>query len=78
MYFNKLKYLTLSLLNDIPVGFALVRYLSKNYFSICEFFILRAFSRKGIATQFAHDISNLHPGQWHVAEIGANTPSQQF
>jgi len=72
------RYPYLCIINDTPVGFALVRRLTMNSFTVCEFYILRSFRRKGIATQFAHNIFNLHQGQWQVAEIESNTPSQQF
>jgi len=72
------RYPYLCIINDTPVGFALVRQLTTDSYAICEFFILRSFRRKGIATQFAHDIFNLHNGKWQVAEIESNTPSQDF
>jgi predicted acetyltransferase len=72
------RYPYLCTINDIPVGFALVRQLTKESFAISEFFVLRSFRRQGIATQFAHHIFNLHYGQWQVAEIETNTSSQEF
>ena len=72
------RYPYLCTINDNPVGFALVRQLTTDSFAISEFFILRSFRRKGIATQFAHDIFNLHHGKWQVAEIESNKASQEF
>jgi predicted acetyltransferase len=72
------RYPYLCTINDIPVGFALVRELAKDSYAICEFFILHSYRRKGIATQFAHHVFNLHHGKWQVAQIESNTASQVF
>ena len=49
--------------NDMPVGFALVRKLTIDSFSISEFFISHSFRRRYIATQLAHKVFNLHYGK---------------
>jgi len=73
---DRLPYLCID--NDSPIGFALVRKLSKRSFSMAEFFILKTHRGKGIATLFAHEIFKLHHGQWSVAEIESNLPAQTF
>lgn len=43
-----------------------------------EFFILRKFQGKGIATQVALDIFKTHPGKWSVAVMPANIQATNF
>lgn len=72
------RYPYLCFVNNEPIGFALVRELSANHFSIAEFFIINTHRRKGIATQFAHTIFNLHLGTWQVAQIETHKSAQVF
>ena len=72
------RYPYLCVVNDMPVGFALVRKLTIDSFSISEFFILHSSRRKGIATQFAQKVFNLHYGKWEVAQLELNKPAQMF
>ena len=65
-------------INNIPVGFALVRRLTNGLFAVSEFFILRSHRRQGIAIQFAHEVFKQHRAQWQVAQIETNTPAQDF
>ena len=66
------------LMDEKPAGFALVRQLAENSYSIAEFFVLRAFRRQGVATKFAHGIFRRHHGHWSVAELEENEPSHAF
>ena len=43
-----------------------------------EFFILRKFQGKGIATQVALDIFKTHPGRWSVAVMPENIQATNF
>jgi len=55
--------------DDEWAGFALVKYHLNNKetnYEIAEFFVARKFRRKGIATQFAHQVFNTYPGEWEV------------
>ncbi|WP_413699111.1 GNAT family N-acetyltransferase [Psychromonas sp. KJ10-10] len=72
------RYPYLCLVNNEPIGFALVRQLSKNHFCIAEFFVKEAYRRKSLATQFAHALFNLHSGTWQVAQLETHKIAQVF
>lgn len=64
--------------NQKPIGFALVRELDLNSFSIAEFFIIKHARSKGYGITAAKEIFNKHDGLWHVAQIEENIPAQRF
>jgi|SRR5580698_9051024 predicted acetyltransferase len=45
---------------------------------VAEFFILRAYRRRGIGTQAAHQVWRRFPGPWEVRVMQANVSAQQF
>jgi len=45
---------------------------------MAEFFVLRAFRRRGIGTQLAHQIWRRFPGPWQVRVMQTNVQAQQF
>src|SRR5918997_4477549 len=64
-------------------GFALVDELSQrpngnDRHSIAEFFIMRAYRRRGYGAMVAHALFDRFPGPWQVAQIEANQPAQAF
>jgi predicted acetyltransferase len=46
--------------------------------SIGEFFVMRAYRRKGVASVAARQAFAMFPGRWEVRETKHNLPSQQF
>ncbi len=66
-----------------PAGFALVDELSRrpngnDRHYVAEFFVMRAYRRRGFGEAVAHAIFDRFPGPWQVAQIGANLPAQAF
>ena len=61
---------------DAWAGFALVR--TGEPTDMAEFFVMRKYRRRGIATAFARDVFARFPGAWQVREIEANRPAQSF
>ncbi|MGX9417557.1 GNAT family N-acetyltransferase [Vibrio sp. WJH972] len=61
-----------------PVGFALVRRIENDVYSIAEFFVLRSARKQGFATLFSHHLFGIHIGVWQVAELEQNLVSQTF
>lgn len=64
-------------------GFALVDELSQrpsgnDRHSIAEFFVMRAYRRRGYGVAVAHELFDRFPGPWQVAQIEANRPAQAF
>jgi len=62
-------------------GFVLVRFIqseTKNYFSIAEFFILKKYRREQIGKTIAHQIFDIHKGQWEIFQKESNKPAQIF
>lgn len=64
-------------------GFALVDELSlrpngndRHY--IAEFFVMRAYRRRGYGAAVAHELFDRFPGPWQVAQVEANRPAQAF
>jgi len=45
---------------------------------VAEFFILRGYRRRGIATEAAHQIWRGFPGQWEVRVMASNEPAYRF
>lgn len=45
---------------------------------MAEFFILRAYRRRGIGTRAAHQVWRRFPGPWEVRVMEANVSAQQF
>lgn len=64
--------------NQKPIGFALVRELNQNSFSIAEFFIIRQARSKGYGLTAAKEIFDKHRGIWSVAQVETNIPAQKF
>ena len=63
------------------VGFVLVKFIeteNRNYFSIAEFFVLKKYRREHIGKSIAHQIFDLHKGQWEVFQKESNKPAQLF
>jgi predicted acetyltransferase len=64
-------------------GFVLVKKGSeisgdKNVWDMAEFFVIRAYRRRGVGTQVAHEVWRRFPGQWEVRVMGANVSAQRF
>ena len=45
---------------------------------MAEFFVLKAYRRRGAGKAAVSAILELHPGDWHIAAPLANTPAQYF
>lgn len=63
------------------IGFVLVRFIEDaqhTYFSIAEFFIMKKYRRNGTGKTIAHQIFNLHEGEWEVFQKESNKPAQLF
>ena len=61
-----------------PVGFALVRIMDNQRFSMAEFFVVRAYRRNRIGASAAKYIFEGFGGPWDVTEHPRNTPAQEF
>lgn len=68
-----------------PAGFILVDRLERSQFTgrarvvdLREFFVLRAYRRRGVGTLAATRVFDLIRGTWEVAELAQNTAAQQF
>jgi predicted acetyltransferase len=64
-------------------GFVLVRRGSefsghKNVWDMAEFFVIRAYRRRGIGTQIAHDVWQRLPGPWEIRVMEANVSALRF
>lgn len=59
-------------------GFAFVRGLGFNTWSIAEFFILQEHRKNSIGSSAATQLFALHPGRWHIAQLESNTLAQSF
>ncbi len=62
-------------------GFALVNFKEsedKAYFTIAEFFIMKKYRKNGFGRTAAHQIFDLHRGNWEVLQVEKNTPAQAF
>jgi predicted acetyltransferase len=45
---------------------------------MAEFFVLRAFRRRGIGTQIAHKVWRKFPGQLEIRVVSTNQPASRF
>ena len=45
---------------------------------IAEFFVVRAYRRRGVGTQIAHDIWKRFPGAWEIRVMQANVAALNF
>ncbi|ANX13615.1 GNAT family N-acetyltransferase [Fictibacillus arsenicus] len=62
-------------------GFILVREVQdkdKRYWSISEFFIMKKFRLSGLGKYAAHQVFQIHKGNWEVFQIESNKPAQAF
>lgn len=64
-------------------GFALVREVSHfggdaRTADMTEFFVMRKYRRKGVASQVARATFDMFPGPWEVRVLHTNTPAQAF
>jgi predicted acetyltransferase len=64
-------------------GFALVREVSHfgadaRVADMTEFFVMRKYRRKGVASHVARAVFDMFPGPWEVRVIHNNTPAQAF
>ena len=50
----------------------------KSCWFMAEFFVLRAYQRRGVGQAVVTAILGCHPGDWHVAVPLANRPAQAF
>jgi predicted acetyltransferase len=51
---------------------------NKNAWDMAEFFVIRAYRRRGIGTQIAHEIWKRFPGTWEVRVMQSNVSARQF
>jgi len=66
------------LYNEEPVGFAMVRRRSTAEFSMAEFFIARAWRRRGIGAEAVRLLFDRFDGQWLISEHVRNTGAVNF
>ena len=64
-------------------GFALVRRGpgvtgDGTVWDVAEFFVLRAYRRRGVGTRVAHEVWSRFPGQWEVRVMEENTAGLRF
>ena len=64
--------------NQKPVGFALVRELNQDSYSMAEFFIIKQARNQKYGQTAAKEIFDKHHGTWSVAQIETNIPAQKF
>jgi predicted acetyltransferase len=58
-------------------GLALVQSAS-GVWDMAEFFVLRAYRRRGVGTEAAHEVCRRFPGRWDVRVMEANVAGQHF
>jgi predicted acetyltransferase len=51
---------------------------NKNVWDMAEFFVIRAYRRRGVATQVAHEVWRRLPGAWEVRVMEANVSAKRF
>jgi predicted acetyltransferase len=66
-----------------PAGFALIKAMPRDspgpmLWDMMEFFILRGYRGRGIATAAAHELWRRFPGGWQVRVMAANAPAYRF
>ena len=59
-------------------GFALLSEPSHREYELSEFFVIKAFRKKGIGQSAALELFSLFPGDWHVAHDPRNLHAQKF
>ncbi|UOY93085.1 GNAT family N-acetyltransferase [Ectobacillus sp. JY-23] len=59
-------------------GFALVRKLEHDTYSIAEFFVMKKYRQYGIGRQVAFQLFDSFSGTWEVAQMKENIPAQLF
>jgi predicted acetyltransferase len=64
-------------------GFALVRRISQTsggnaVWDVAEFFVLRAYRRRGVGKKVAHAVWRQFPGPWQVRVMRANAAAHRF
>jgi len=67
--------------SDIIIGFAMVNKhlrFNKNGYAVAEFYIQKAYERKGYGRKLAHHIFAEHPGNWEVAVTLKNSSALAF
>lgn len=62
--------------NGHVCGFVFVR--TGDPHDMTEFFVMEKYRRCGLGTEIAHQIFELHPGEWQVREMAANTRAIDF
>ncbi len=80
-WFEKTHAVFLVMVDEQLAGFVLVDnevVVEENERSICEFFIMRKYRRKGVGRQVAVEVFNRFPAKWEVRVIKQNTPAQHF
>jgi predicted acetyltransferase len=69
--------------NGVLAGFVLVKRGSEvsgneTVWDMAEFFVLRAYRRRGIGAQAAHEVWRRFPGAWEVRVMQSNTSAYHF
>lgn len=64
--------------NDVLAGFAFVRMLHEEQYSMAEFFIMRRNRRHGIGKRAAAQIFDMFPGKWETTQHLENQAAQAF
>ena len=72
------RYPFLILVDTELAGFAFIRALTEQTYSVAEFFIARRFRRSGVGAVAAKYLFDKFRGNWQVAELEKNLPAQQF
>ena len=65
-------------IDGAPAGFALVRIMDNQRFSMAEFFIARAYRRQKVGASAAKHLFEGFGGAWDVTEHPRNLPAQAF
>ncbi|MEA2641081.1 MAG: hypothetical protein QOF51_2475 [Chloroflexota bacterium] len=47
-------------------------------YEVSEFFVLRAYRRRGVGEAAAHALFARHPGPWYIGQLADNAPAQTF
>ena len=64
--------------NELPAGLAALKCDGTDSFEICEFYVVPAWRRCAIGTQFAHALWVKHPGAWTIKQIAGAANAIQF
>ena len=60
------------------IGFAFVRKLNIQVYSIAEFYIIKKFRCSGYGKRLAKEIFDMHLGTWSIAQLENNKSAQTF